>query len=103
MSKIEDYNGVQHLILAYARSIWDGATLGASSGGDIFAAAKDNDQEGAELNAERAVLISRHDSAVFYRNAGLIACVAALALGVFLKRSHVGFPPSKSSLNQLPL
>ena len=73
---------------SYIKAMIDGFTLGATSGGDVFAEQHRQDAVFQQLEATRLQLLKRYDSATTYRNWGLIIAIGSGFMAFLLKRTN---------------
>jgi hypothetical protein len=71
---------------SYIKAFIDGLTLGATSGGDVFAEQHKQDAMFQQLEVTRLQLVKRYQDAVDYRNWGLGIGVAGCVAGFLLKK-----------------
>ena len=70
------------------RSFVDGLTFGAFADEGIFTESKKMERAGNQLDATRASILSRYNSAVSFRNWGLIIALGAGSVAFMLKRTN---------------
>ena len=85
-AQIERYNAWSTQSASLVRAFFDGLTLGTFANDGMFTESKKLDRESRQLNAARASLNSRYETAKSFRNTGLIVGAIAGVVGLILKR-----------------